>query len=87
MCTAIANLSEVELSQNILAEAQWNSQARLAVAQGVVEAHVAPLVDGERLVAVHEPRNVTKPLKIDGHRAVVEEETAEQQQRNDQRSR
>ena len=44
-----------------------------------------PLVDEERLVAVHEPGEVLQPLQPDGDGAVLEEESPEQHEGDEDR--
>ena len=45
--------------------------------------HSLPLVDEERLVAVHEPGEILQPLQPDWDGAVLEEQTAEQHERDE----
>lgn len=42
----------------------------------VVETNTLPLVDGKSFVGVHEPRNVTQPVKVDRDGTITEEKSA-----------
>lgn len=71
--------SEVKVRKNLLSSAE-SIRAKL-----IVETHSNPLVDGEGFVSIHEPRNISQPVEVDGDCPVLKEETSKEQQRNDER--
>lgn len=50
----------------------------------IVETNAVPLIDRKSFIGVHEPRDVTKPIEIDGHGTIAQKETTEQQQGDDE---